>query len=196
MFSKLGKSKPLGQLTLEIPTKNFLEKKRLATIEVRAQQVSITAPRARTMTDHNFKNEAVISTVISVNEIPNEDIEPEDLINWTLLTNVPIKSPEEVFICVDYYCCRWQIEVFHRILKTGCKVEETKFSDARKIRCLIALMSIVAWHIHWMNIIARVAPKTTPDIAFTKQEQSVLSMLVLKKKPSRRATIKDYLILL
>jgi len=196
MFAKLGKSKPLGQVTLEVPTRSFLEKKRQALVEVRAQQIAISAPRAKSIKDHHFKNEAVALTAISVNELPSESAEPEDLINWTLLTNVPIKSPEEVLVCLDYYCCRWQIEVFHRNLKTGCMVENTKFSDARKIMSFIALMSIVAWHLHWMNIIARVQPKASPDLVFTKQEQAVLSMLVLKKKPSRRSTLKDYLILL
>lgn len=196
MFTKLGKSKPLGRVTLEIPTRSFLEEKRQAMAEVRAQQIAITAPRARSIKDHHFKNEAVTLTVISVNEIPSDDVEPEDLINWTLLTNVPINSPEEVLVCLDYYCCRWQIEVFHRNLKTGCKVENTKFSEARKIMSFIALMSIVAWHLHWMNIIARVQPKASPDLVFTKQEQAVLSMLVLKRKPSHRSTLKDYLILL
>ncbi len=196
MFTKLGKSKPLGQVSIEIPTRSYLEKKRQALVEVRAQQITVTAPRARSIKDHNFKNKSVVLTVISVNEIISEDVEPEDLINWTLLTNVPIKSSEEVLVCLDYYCCRWQIEVFHRILKTGCKVEDTRFSDARKISSYIALMSIVAWHFHWMNILARVIPKTSPDLVFTKKEQSVLSMLVLRKKPSSRTTLKDYLILL
>ena len=196
LFAKIAKSKPLGKVSIEIPTRNFLEGKRQALAEVRAQQVVVPAPRARSMKDHKFKDEALTLTVISVNEIKSEDVEPEELINWTLLTNVPIEAAEEVLVCIDYYCCRWQIEVFHRILKTGCKVEETKFSDAKKIMSFIALMSIVAWHLHWMNIIARVLPKTSPDLVFTKQEQAVLSMLVLKKKPSRRATLKDYLILL
>lgn len=196
MLESLGKSKPLGRITIEVPTKSFLEGKRQALIEVRAQQISVPAPRGRSMKDHNFKESSITLTVVSANEVPNEDVEEENLINWTLLTNVAIASTEQVLFCLDYYCCRWQIEVYHRILKTGCNVEKSRLSEAKKIKSYIAMMAIVAWHIHWLNYLAKTKPKASPDLVFTKQEQLTLSMLVLKKKPSRSATIKDYLILL
>jgi IS4 transposase len=34
---------------------------------------------------------------------------------------------EEASTVVSYYCCRWEIEIFFRVLKSGCKIEELQF---------------------------------------------------------------------
>lgn len=196
MSEALAKSKPLGRISIQIPTKNFLDKKRDALLEIRAQKVVVNAPRSKVRTVHDIKHDSIGLWVISVNEIPTKDVDEDELVNWTLLTNVSINSVEQVLLCLDYYCCRWQIEVYHRTLKTGCNVEKCRFSEVKKIVAYIAMMSIVAWRLHWMSYVARITPKGDVDSIFTKQEQMVLSMLVLKTKPKRSTTLIDYFILL
>jgi len=55
----------------------------------------------------------------------------ENPVEWLLLTSLPIKTFAQVCAIISYYCCRWQIEIFFRILKSGWAV----FSDAPVTGC-------------------------------------------------------------
>jgi hypothetical protein len=137
-------------------------------------------------------------TAISVSEVGHDD--EDEAIDWVLLTNVEITTAEQALVCVDYYACRWQIEVFHRILKTGCRVEGCRLTKAQALSSHVGLMSIVAWHLHWLSAFSRQSPKASGDQIFTTQEQAVLKAYgdKLTKKKTKRRVLKahDYVILL
>lgn len=44
----------------------------------------------------------------------------EEAVEWLLLTNLPIADIEQVRRVIQYYCVRWMIKVFFRVLKSGC----------------------------------------------------------------------------
>ena len=46
-------------------------------------------------------------------------------IEWKLITNLPVASRKQAVEKLDWYALRWKIEVFHKILKSGCKAEES-----------------------------------------------------------------------
>ena len=47
-------------------------------------------------------------------------------IEWRLITDLPVYSRQDVIEKLEWYALRWKIEVFHKILKSGCKAEELK----------------------------------------------------------------------
>jgi hypothetical protein len=53
---------------------------------------------------------------------------------------------------------RWKIEVFHKILKSGCKAEESKLRTAQRLTNLISLLWILSWRVFWMTMLNRVRP--------------------------------------
>ena len=55
----------------------------------------------------------------------------EEPIEWLLLTSLAISTFEECCTVIGYYCCRWEIEVFFRVLKSGCKIEESAVPACR-----------------------------------------------------------------
>jgi hypothetical protein len=65
-------------------------------------------------------------------------------VEWLLLTNLAAPSAEWAWEKVDWYCCRWQIEEFHKAQKTGCAIEELQFERVERLRLMIALLSVVA----------------------------------------------------
>jgi hypothetical protein len=65
-------------------------------------------------------------------------------VEWLLLTNLAAPSAEWAWEKVDWYCCRWQIEEFHKAQKTGCAIEELQFEKVERLRPMIALLSVVA----------------------------------------------------
>ncbi|MDA9537122.1 hypothetical protein ACM41_12955, partial [Bradyrhizobium sp. CCBAU 21362] len=45
-------------------------------------------------------------------------------IEWKLITDLPVQSRKDAVEKLEWYALRWKIEVFHKILKSGC--EEAK----------------------------------------------------------------------
>lgn len=73
---------------------------------------------------------------------------------------------------------RWKIEVFHKILKSGCKVEESQLRTAERLVNLIATLCILSWRIYWMTMTNRLAPDAPPETALTPEEIALLDRLV------------------
>ncbi len=62
---------------------------------------------------------------------------------------------------------RWKIETFHKILKSGCKAEESKLRTAERLVNLISVYCILSWRIFWMTTINRVCPDGPQTLALS-----------------------------
>ena len=91
---------------------------------------------------------------------------------------------------------RWKIEVFHKILKSGCKAEESKLRTAQRLTNLISVYCILSWRIFWMTMLNRSAADASPALALTGIDIDLLDHLVKDKnqKPPRPRAISHYLI--
>ena len=91
---------------------------------------------------------------------------------------------------------RWKIEVFHKILKSGCKAEEARLRTAERLVKLICVFCILAWRVFWMTMINRAAPDARPELAVTGGEMKLLDRLVTDKHSGQPAagTLSSYLI--
>jgi len=144
---------------------------RTAEVTVRAARVRLRGPArpGGKLTD------VEVNAVLVREEAPPPGEEP---IEWILLTSLPIATVEEVLRVVEYYCCRWQIEVYFRILKSGCKVEESQLETAEAFLPYLALCMIVAWRVQYVMMLGRDCPELPCDIAFDAEEwQSVYAVV-------------------
>jgi len=101
-----------------------------------------------------------------------------DPIDWKLLTDLPVTTRTEAIEKLRWYALRWKIETFHKILKSGCKVEQSKLRTAERLVNLIAVYCILAWRIFWMTMMQRAADAATASVAFTATEMALLDRLV------------------
>ena len=85
--------------------------------------------------------------------------------------------------------------MFHKILKSGCKAEESKLRTAQRLANLISVFCILSWRVFWMTMLNRSAPDAPPDLALTEAEIGLLDHLMKDKdqKPLRRKTLSHYL---
>ena len=63
--------------------------------------------------------------------------------SWLLLTNIEVSNLEEAIKKVQWYRCRWQIEVFFKTLKSGCGVEKLQLQSRAGLENAISLLIIV-----------------------------------------------------
>lgn len=116
-------------------------------------------------------------------------------IEWKLITDLPVRSRADAIEKLDWYAMRWKIEVFHKILKSGCKAEESKLRTADRLANLISVFCILSWRVFWMTMLNRTAPDAPPQMALTDGEIRVLDHLVpdSAKNRRRRRTLSHYL---
>jgi hypothetical protein len=95
-------------------------------------------------------------------------------IDWILITNIPVQSCEQALEKVAWYCLRWRIETWHKVLKSGLQVEECRLSTSERLSRYLAVMSIVAWRIFWVTLVARVAPMASCRLLLNDFEWKIL----------------------
>ena len=114
-------------------------------------------------------------------------------IDWKLITDLPIQSRKDAIEKLEWYAMRWKIEVFHKILKSGCRAEESKLRTAQRLVNLISVFCILSWRIFWMTMINRSGPDEPPNLALTNIEIGLLDRLVKDRKSPPRKTLSHYL---
>ena len=75
--------------------------------------------------------------------------------------------------------------MFHKILKSGCKAEESKLRTAQRLANLISVFCILSWRVFWMTMLNRSAPDAPPNLALTEIEIALLDHLVKDQRPKR-----------
>jgi hypothetical protein len=105
-------------------------------------------------------------------------------VEWFLLTNLSIGTPEEIAFAVDCYRGRWTIEEYFKALKTGCQYERRQLETAHSLLNALAILAPVAWRLLLLRHLARTDSKASATAALTPKQIEVLRAVA--KKPLRR----------
>ena len=120
-------------------------------------------------------------TIILAKE--NNPPKGEKAIEWTLLTNQLLNSYDEAAERVQWYLCRWQIEVFFKVLKSGCKVEELQLENMDRLEPALAFYMIIAWRVLYLTIMGRSCPEIPCDVIFDSEEWQAVYIVTHRKTP-------------
>lgn len=121
---------------------------------------------------------------ISLYAVFVQEIDPPDQVEplcWLLLTTVPISSLDDAVERIHWYCQRWQIEILHKILKSGCRIEQVQLASEKRLMPLIALFSIIAWRLFWITFLARTDPDAPASAILAKHELQALYTFIHKQ---------------
>lgn len=158
---------------------------RVADVEVRATTVTLKPPSRP-----DRKLPPIEVNIVLVEETnPPEGCEP---IRWLLVTTLPIDTVEAVQQVVSYYCMRWQIEVYFRTLKSGCRVEQRQFETLPRIENSLAVYSIIAWRVMYLCRLGRMCPELDCEVVFSQSEwKSICWIHYRGKLPPERPTLNE-----
>jgi hypothetical protein len=107
---------------------------------------------------------------------------------WRLLTTLPVESAEAAVEKVRWYAQRWQIEVIHKVLTSGCKVEQRQLETAARLRRVVMVDLIVAWRVLGLCKAARETPEAlASDWLSTAEWQALWCYIHERARPVRRA---------
>ena len=142
-----------------------------AVLEIRYRRVRVLPPIGKSK-----EYPELMLTVIHAQERGTP--KGRDKVDWKLITDLPVTSRKEAIEKLKWYSLRWKIEVFHKILKSGCKAETSKLRTANRLVNLVSVLAILSWRIFWMTMMNRAAPDADPEVAFTALEIRLLDQLV------------------
>jgi hypothetical protein len=178
LLTQIRRTKSSSKVTINLPRssrKNIPA--RQAEMEISYCTVRIKKPK--TVTDANLP-EVLTMNFVRIREI--NVAAGQEGIEWILATSLPINSPEEALIIVEYYVQRWKIERFHFVLKSGCNVEKIQQRKYEKIKSMLLIYSVIAMFIMTATYIGRVLPDTSCDVFFDTDEWQILYRIIHKTK--------------
>lgn len=118
-------------------------------------------------------------TVVHVQET-NEPTDDEP-VEWFLLTTCEVSTPEQAEQILRWYCLRWRIEDWHRVLKSGCAIEKLQHKTAARLQRTIAINLVIAWRIMLLTLLGRECPQLVAEVLFSDIEIEVLKAQAKKK---------------
>jgi len=96
-------------------------------------------------------------------------------LEWFLLTTVAIETGEQAEQILGWYQLRWRIEDWHRVLKSGCRVEKLAHDSAERMTRAVAMRLVIAWRVMLMTLLGREVPELPAELLFSDLELEVLS---------------------
>jgi hypothetical protein len=140
---------------------------RTADMTLHYRRIALKPPRT-----HPEKEPLALWIIHAVEAKPPEGEKP---IEWFLLTTKEVNSPEQARTILEWYCLRWRIEDWHRVLKSGCRVEDLQYETAERLRRGVTIQLVIAWRILLLTLLGRQTPELDPEVFFTDLEVEFLT---------------------
>lgn len=158
--------------------RNLPRTARIAQLEVRVKRVQLRPPyRPGKQLQPTSVNLVLVEEVNTP-----QGAEP---ICWLLATTLPIDTNEQVKKVVDSYCLRWQIEIFFRTVKSGCKIQQRYFETLDRLLNCVAVYSIVAWRVMYLCRMGRECPDMSCEVVFEPCEWKAVYKIFKREDPPK-----------
>jgi len=185
LFTAVRQAPVQSRVRIHIPRQSARAKKskqqvrpkrpgRMADMAVRSMQIQLRPARY-----HADKAPIEIWVVHALEENPPANTKA---VEWFVLTTVNITSPADAEQCLRWYALRWRIEDWHRVLKSGCRIEALAHESAERLRRAIAINLVIAWRIMLMTLLGRETPQLPAEVLFSDIELRALQAWAKKKR--------------
>ncbi|XVN42371.1 MAG: IS4 family transposase [Candidatus Rickettsia vulgarisii] len=178
LWNLMSYSPCLGEIQINIPARDN-KAKRTVVLEVKFSNFVMNPPKNHVKSKIRKLPNLKLSAIYVIEKYPSLN---EETISWMLLTNLTINNFEEAVEKIQWYCLRWRIEIFHKILKSGLKVEECRLQTVDRLIHFLTIMSVIAWRIFFIALVARTNPNLPCTVILADEEWKVLYTKIHKTK--------------
>jgi len=173
-------SRRLTRRTVKVPRQKD-QPARKAHVELRAIPVRLTPDPHR----HPDRQPLNMNLVEVWEPHPPKGVEP---LHWMLWTVEPATTVKDVVRVQGIYQGRWHIEDYHKILKSGCRVEQLQFETADRLKKMIALYAPIAARILRLRDLARQEPDAPCTVVLSEIEWKTLWSVIHHQRPPARVS--------
>jgi hypothetical protein len=171
LWEFMAKQDAAGSLQIHVPRRGS-RKARDSWVDIRFAKVQLEPPK-------RFPSAASVRVwAVYVVEQACEAVKSP--IEWMLLSTVEVKSFEDAQQRVEWYSARWGIEVYHRTLKSGCRIKDRQLGTADRIETCLGVDMVVAWRIYHLTMLGREVPEVPCTVFFKDVEWKALCCYVNK----------------
>jgi len=154
LWSYLQKQPVSGTMTVAVSRqcnkhRTVTRRPRQAVVNIRYAPVRLESPQNHL----KYKGQSLAVWAVLVSEVAAP--KGENPVQWLLLCSEPVEDLKEARKVIGWYTCRWVIEEWHRVLKEGCKLEQSQLDDAKDLQRLSAIVSIIAVRLLQLRDLAR-----------------------------------------
>jgi hypothetical protein len=146
---------------------------RTAHLEVRSARVRLRSP-----TDAGASNAV---NVVYVRE--TEPPDPANRLEWMLLTSEPVRTLHQATTVVTYYECRWLIEEFHKVWKSGCAIEQRRLQTPENLERIAVITAHVAVRLLQLCCLTHQDPERPVDALLSQNEWQCLHLTTHPHRP-------------
>jgi hypothetical protein len=104
-------------------------------------------------------------------EHPPARVEP---LEWLLLTTGVVSTVVPAVERVAWYGVRVGIEVWHKVLKSGCRIEARQLESGARLQRCLPLYSVLAWRILYATMLSRALPELPGTVRLALEEWQAL----------------------
>jgi len=166
LWAEMQQTSALGTLTIELARQPD-RPPRPVTLSITAKPVTFQGARRL----GGKLPPVTVSAIYAQEASPPQGEAP---IEWLLLTSLPVTDFPRACLVVQWYRCRWEVELFFRVLKQGCQIEQLRVQTEQRLLNALAMYMIVAWRIHTITMAGRAYPAASCEVVFEPQEWSTL----------------------
>lgn len=194
LFAAVRASESCGKVSLAVTPQSARAKssKRQARIAraARSAQLELRYRRVQLVRDAKAPKEAQerlpVTVVHALESAPPAGEKP---LEWFVLTTLAVDSAEQAAEVLRWYSLRWRIEDWHRVLKSGCHIDELGHHSAERLERAIAIRMVIAWRVMLMTLLGREVPELPPELLFSDLELRVLGDFAqTRRRPHPRPT--------
>ncbi|MFY9302262.1 MAG: IS4 family transposase [Atribacterales bacterium] len=173
-----------GALKIHIPRRGS-NKARDTWVEIRFAEVTLSPPKKS-----SFSTPVKVWAVYVTEKEIEEGIKP---VEWMLLTTAPVETFADAQKRVEWYSSRWGIEVYHRTLKSGCRIKDRQLGTADRLEACLGVDMVVAWRIYHLTMLGREIPDLPCTVFFNDVEWKALCVYVNKNPilPPQPPSLKE-----
>ena len=169
----------VARLSARVATRQQKEREeraeRVASVDLRWQGVELRDP--------NRRGETLQLNLVHVREEPQP--QGAERLEWFLLTTLGVETQRQAEQVLEWYGLRWRIEDWHRVLKTGCKVQQLAHRRAERIERAVTINALIAWRLTAMTLMGRDTPELPAETLFTEIELAVLEDFAQERRRQR-----------
>jgi hypothetical protein len=178
LWASVKSDEPMGQIEFKMPARNN-QPERTVRQQIWVRTCQISGGKKCTLT---------VTCVIACEINPPEGVKP---LEWRLLTNRSVETLGQAMEIIDWYRCRWDIEVFFHVLKNGCRVEALQLSTRARLELALGIYLVVAWRVAYMQRMGRTNPHLPARVVFSQEEWRAAYILNKKKPPEEEPSIQE-----
>lgn len=154
LWAAVEASPVVASAEVQVPPHNG-QAGRTAHLAIRWREITLRPPRKRAK---EKLPQVKVWAVWAVETDPPPNL---PAVEWLLLTTVPVLNTPDALQRLAWYACRWGIEVWHKVLKSGCRIEARQLETAQRLKRCLTLYAVIAWRVLYATMLSRAVPEAS-----------------------------------